>query len=890
MRIMRYFHRRRWHEERARELDAYVEAETAENIARGMPAEDARSMAHRKLGNATQVREEIYRMNTATWLESVWQDLRYAARSLRRSPGFAVVAIVSLALGVGANTAIFQLLDAVRMRTLPVSRPEELAQIRITDTKGQRGSMNVDFGLTNAIWERVRDARLADQFSGLFAWSNVDFNLSNGGQARFAHGLWVSGGFFETLGVAPVLGHTFTAQEDRRGCGSAGSVISYGFWQKEFGGDAGVIGRKLSLDGHPFEIVGVTGPSFFGLEVGRSFDVALLLCSEPTLHVQSLLEPNSVWWLAVMGRLKPGSTVERASLALTALSRGIFEATLPPNYPAGNVNYYLNYRLSAVPCGQGVSSLRGQYSNPLWSLLAITGIVLLIACANLANLMLARASVREHEIAVRLAIGASRGRVIRHMLAESLLLAALGAAAALLISRALSSFLISFLNTDLDLAPDGRVLAFTAGLGILTCVLFGLGPALRAGAGSPESALRRGSRGLTASRFGWRRGLVAMQIALSMVLLVGALLFSRSLRNLVTLDAGFRQDGVLIADIDYSKLGIPADRRVAFRRELVDRLRNTPGVDSAGDLEFLIGDGSQSNRIWTDGADAQRGINSKFNIVGAEYFKTLGVPFVAGRDFDARDTPGSPAVLIVNEAFVRALNLGPNAVGKRLRRESTPTAPETIFEIAGVVKNTKYFNIRDDFGPIGYFARSQDPRPSAFDRIAIHSNLPPAALTASLRQVLGEINPQMSFEFTTFKTILGNGLLPERLMATLSGFFGVLAGVLAAVGLYGVMSYMVARRRNEIGIRMALGARRSQVVALVFRESGVLLAIGLAAGVVLALIAGRAAASLLYGLKSYDPGTMIAAMVTLTAVAAAATYLPARRAARLNPTSALRDE
>jgi putative ABC transport system permease protein len=887
--VSRYFHRRYWHQERARELDAYVEAETEENIARGMTAEDARTAALKKLGNATRIREEIYHMNTATWLESVWQDVHYAARSLRRSPGFALVAIASLALGVGANTAIFQLLDTVRMRTLPVNHPEELAQIRITDPRNQRGSMNATDGLTNAIWERVRDASLHN-FSGLLAWSLADFNLADGGQARFAHGLWVTGGFFETLGVAPVAGRVFTAQEDRRGCGSPGAVISYGFWEREFGGDAGAIGRKLSLDGHPFEIVGVTGANFFGVEVGRSFDVALLLCSEPVLHSTSLLDPNSVWWLSVMGRLKPGSTFEGASAELSAASPGIFEATLPPKYPAGNVKDYLGYRLGAAPGGLGVSALREHYSNPLWSLLAITGTVLLIACANLANLMLARASAREREIAVRLAIGASRGRVIRHMLAESLLLAGSGAIAAVFLARALGGFLVTYMHTNVDLVSDGRVLAFTASLAILTCVLFGLGPALRAGRAAPETALRSGARGLTASRFGWRRALVATQIALSLVLLVGALLFSRSLRNLTTIDAGFRQDGVLISYVDFGKLGVPVERRAAFRREIMDRVRASPGVDAASEAQFLMADGSESNHIWIDGEGTQRGIGSRFNHVGTDYFKTLGVPLVAGRDFDQRDTPGSPKVIIVNEAFVRALNLGPNAVGKRLRRESQPNTPEETFEIAGVVKNTRYFNIRDDFKPIGYYARSQDPRPDADDTIVVHSSSPLATLTASVRHAFGEINPQLTFEFTSFRTLIGDDLLPERLMATLSGFFGVLAGVLAAVGLYGVMSYMVARRRNEIGIRMALGARRSQVAALIFRETGLLLAIGLAAGAVMALAAGRAAASLLFGLKPYDPVTLIAGMATLAVVAAVATWLPARRAARLDPNSALREE
>jgi putative ABC transport system permease protein len=893
---MRYFRRRRWDDERSRELEAYLEAETSDNRARGMTSQEARSAASKKLGNRTQIREEIYRMNTATFFEGLWQDLRYAARSLRRSPGFAAVAIASLALGVGANTAIFQLLNTIRMRTLPVRNPEQLAQIRITDPKNIRGSVNSDYGpLTNAIWERVRDTQQG--FSSVFAWSATGFNLAAGGQARYARGLWVSGAFFDTLGVTPALGRVFTAREDRRGCGSPGTVISYEFWQKEFGGDAGVIGRRLSLDNHPFEIVGVTSANFSGLEVGRSFDVALLLCSEPVLQSQSFLDLGSVWWLSVMGRVKPGWSMERAGAELAAASPGIFEATLPAKYPAGNRKDYLGYRLGAFPAGRGVSSLREEYSNPLWSLLAITGIVLLIACANLANLMLARASAREREIAVRLAIGASRVRVMRQVLAESLLLAGSGALAAIFVARELSRFLVSFLSTEgnelaINLAPDGRVLAFTAGLAIFTCVLFGLAPALRAGAAAPESVLRSGARGLTPGRrrFGLRRTLVASQIALSLVLLVGALLFSRSLRNLLTLDAGFRQDGILIAWVDFVKVGVSVDRRVAFQRDMLDRLRASPGVDSVSDVRFLMGEGSESNRIWIDGADPRRGISANFNSAGADYFKTLGVPFVAGRDFDARDRAGSPRVVIVNEAFTRAFGLGPNAVGKRFRREVTPSDPEIVFEIVGVVKNTKYRNLREDFIPIGYYATSQDSSPNAGDQILIRSHLPLAALTASVRRTFGAINPEITFEFRAFKAYIGEGLLRERLMATLSGFFGLLAGVLAAVGLYGVISYMVARRRNEIGIRIALGARRGQVLALIFRESALLLAIGLVAGTGLALAAGRAAASLLFGLKPYDPITLILAMGALAAIAAAATYLPARRAAQLDPTAALREE
>ena len=676
-------------------------------------------------------------------------------------------------------------------------------------------------------------------------------------------------------------------------------MISYSFWQRELGGDVSAIGRKLTINYHTVEVIGITPAGFFGLEIGRSFDVALPICSQAVVGgEENWLDAGTVWWLTVMGRLKPGTPLNQAAAQLRAASPGIFAATLPKNYPRENMNDYLNFKLAAHAGGNGVSWLRNQYEDPLWLLLATAGLVLLIACANLANLMLARASAREREVAVRLALGAWRGRLIRQLMAESLLLAVLGAGLALFLGRMLSRFLVSFLSTEgnslfLNLSPDWRVLGFTAGLAILTCVLFGLAPALRAASIAPAEAMKAGSRGLTAGRerFGLRRSLVASQVALSLVLLVGALLFSRSLLNLLTSNPGFRENGILVANLDFSRLKLPAGHRLAFKRELLERLRAIPGVDSVAEASPIpVSGGGIDNMVWIDGSDRRHGIDSNFNWISRDYFKTLGMPLLAGRDFDDRDTPTSPKVAIINEAFARQLGLGAHPLGTRFRREATPSEPEAVFEIVGIVKDTKYRDIRESFTPIAFSSTSQDSSPDPFAQILIRSDAPLADLTARLRGGTAKVSPEITTVYWALKAMIREKVLPERLMATLSGLFGLLAGLLAAVGLYGVVSYTVARRRNEIGIRMALGAERHDVLWMVLRETLWLVLVGVAIGLPCALAAARFASGLLFGLKAHDPATIGLASSVMIAVGVLAGYLPARRASRVDPMVALRYE
>jgi len=898
-RIRAIFRRNRVEQELDEELRFHLDRQVEKHLQTGGAREEAARRARLDFGGLDQVKEEARDARGVFALDIAWRDLRYGLRVLLKSPAFTAVAVLSLALGIGANTAIFQLVDAVRLRTLPVKDPQDLAEVSFTGRmEDARGNFQRGFSaLSNPVWEQIRARQGA--FSGAFAWADERFNIAPSGEARFGYGLWVSGDLFPVLGVEPILGRLFTAADDRRGCGVPGAVISYAFWKREFGGEASALGRKVWINAHPVEVIGVTPASFYGLDVGQIFDIALPICSEAALRGPSThLDDGTTWWLTVMGRRKPGWSIEQASANLRAISAAVFAASLAPNYPPVSVKGYLAFQLQALPAGTGVSGLREQYSNPLWLLLSIAGLVLLIACANLANLMLARASAREREIAVRLAIGASRPRLIGQLLAESLLIAFAGAGLGLFLAPNLSRLLVSLLRTEgssifVDLHQDWRVLAFTALLAILTCLLFGLAPALRATRRSPGEVLKAGSRGMTAGRerFGLRRVLVVSQVALSLVLLVGALLFVRSLHNLLTVQTGFRQDGILITGLSFARLDLPPDRRLALKRTVVERLRSVPGVDAAADVTNVpIGGSGTDNRVWLEGSDEAHGKVSLFNKVGTDYFKTLGSSLLLGRDFDDRDTVASLKVAIVNEAWVNRFTASGNPLGKRFWVEATPSTPETLYEIVGLVHNMKYNELRQDFMPVIYMPMSQDPGPSLGDQLIIHARIPLDSLVPSVRRALEEVNPGIRYSFRVFKTEIYNSLLRERLMAILSSCFGALAGLLSAIGLYGVISYMVARRRNEIGIRMALGACRREILAMVLRESAMLLGAGLLAGTVVSLAAATTASALLYGLKPYDAPTFLMAAATLALVALAASYLPARRAARLDPTVALRDE
>ncbi len=895
MSLTRFFRRGWWDDERARELEAHLAIEIDENIARGMSVADARLAALRKLGSRTRLREEIYQMNTIGFLDTGWRDLRYGARLLRVNPGFAAVAVLSLALGIGANAAIFQLVNALRLRTLPVAHPEQLAEVRIIQERGRSGWFSGEHPmLTNALWERLRGRQEA--FSDIFAWGARDFELSAGGQSRLAQGLWVSGSFFETLQVRPSAGRVLSPADDQRGCASPPAVISYGFWQREYGGSLSAVGQALILDGARYDIVGVTPPDFLGVEVGRAYDLAVPLCAEPLARgARSALDRKDAWFLGAIGRMKEGWTIEKATAHLSAISEPMFRETLPVYRPEDEKTY-LGFKLGAFPAGTGVSNLRETYQAPLWLLLATTAVVLLVACANLANLMLARASARQREIAVRLALGASRSRIVRQLLAESILIAAVGAGVGAFLAQFVARVLVSSLTTEnervfLEVAGDWRVFAFVAGVAATACVIFGLLPAIRATMLSPGVALKAGGRGTTdtGAGFGLRQTLVVAQVALSLVLVVGAFLFVESFRNLITLDAGFARQNLLVALLDLRRTGLPDQLARSASRQLLERLRREPGISDAAQVRNVPLGGSWSDRnVIIDGVSRREGVN--FNSVSDHYFSTMGTALLAGRDFDERDTAAAPRVAIVTESFARVFFGGANPLGRTFQIDEAPGTPRPAYEIVGLARDSKYGDLRTPFEPLLYVPVAQDDLSATTVRLVVRSRLPLTSITTAVTARVSEWHPTVVVTFRTMQSQVHDSLVRERLMATLFAVFGGLAALLAMIGVYGIMSYSVARRRNEIGVRMALGADRGAVVGMVMREAGLLLAAGIAIGTLLALAAGRSASSLFFGLTPHHPPTLAGAVVLLAAVAAAAGYVPALRASRLPPTEALREE
>jgi predicted permease len=870
------------------EMRAHVAMRTEDNMAAGMSREAAERDARLRFGNATVIRERVVEHDAALGLDAVMRDVRYALRGFRKGPAFTLVAVATLALGIGANTAIFQLLDAVRLRSLPISNPQELAEVKIVGGNHGFGINNGPYAqLTQPVWQEIRQHH--DPFSGVFAWRNRDRLFGHPSDARRIHGLDVSGEFFGVLGIRPWQGRLLLPEDHTTDCKTSRVVVSYPFWRAQMGGRVLAANTTLLVDGDLVEVVGVTPPGFFGMAVGESFDIALPLC-EPNPAQRELFDRS------VMGRLKPGWTMDKASAYFGALSPGIFNATAPIGYSAEAVRPFTRFRLGVFPASGGVSNLREEYQDSLSLLLGITGLVLLIACANLANLMLARASVRQREMAVRMALGASRGRLLRQLLIESGLLAMSGALLGVVMAQGFSRFLVRSLSTeqwsvDLPISTDWRVLLFSAAVAMLTCVVFGTIPSLRASNSDPVTAMKTGDRRLTGSRerFSTQRLMVIAQISISMVLLVGALLFVRSFRNLMTLDPGMRERGITIAHIGFPLSHVAPDHYEEFKRQLLEEVRSVPGVTAAATTtnDPLMG-GSWTHGVRVGAAEG----SSKFTWVSPGYFQTMGIPLLSGRMFANTDTANSPRVAIVNQTFIRQFVGKDNPLGKRVRTLPEPNYPETVLEIVGTIPDTKYNDIRGATPPMAFVPAAQFPAAAdgPWASVMIWSDTAPSSVMAEVKRQIGDKHPEIIVQTLDFETQIHDGLLRERLMAILAGFFGSIAAVLVMVGLYGVISYFVTQRRNEIGIRIALGATRRQVIGLVMRSAGLMLAVGVVTGTLLSLIAGHGAASMLFGLKPYDPVTFAIAIGLLTAIAVLASWVPARRAARVNPTVALRCE
>ncbi|HXS98130.1 MAG TPA: ABC transporter permease [Candidatus Limnocylindrales bacterium] len=819
--------------------------------------------------------------------DDVLQDVRYALRALSSSPGFSAIAILSLALGIGANTAIFSLINAVILKTLPVSHPEQLVELGMKTEDG--------LSFTNPVWEQVRDHQ--DVFSGAFAYSPTRLNLAMGGEVRNANASWVSGAFFRTLGVNPLLGRTIADNDDKRGCPVIG-LLSYDFWQREFGGAADVLDRRLTLNTHPVRIVGVAPPGFSGIQVGEAVDVYLPLCAEGTvIRENSALDKRNNSWLWIFARLRPGISRQQALARMNTLAPQIFADSLPANFPPDAQKRYLAQKFNLLQGAKGFSNVRHDYKAALYTLMAAVVMVLLIACANVANLLISRAAVRRKEVAIRMAIGASRARLIRQLLTESVLLSSIGAILGVVFAQWASRVLVHFLSTSnatvvLDLSIDIRVLAFTTAVAIATGILFGLAPAWHGTRVDPNLAMKANARGVVESQAGFSLGkmLVASQVALSLVLLIGAGLMLKTFAKLATLDTGFDKKQVLLIRVDPRYASVLPERRLSLYQELQRRLAAVPGVRSASFADITPVSGSSSYQvIHVNGYMGKSAEDSMvwINSISAGFFATMETPFIAGRDFDAHDTLQAPLVAVVNESMANKFFGSPRqAVGKTFRPGGNGGSP---IQIVGVVKDTKYRSLRAEGEAIAYYPLSQLP-PMRWANFVLRANGPATSLIAGVKAAVDEVNHDITLQFRTLSVQLDESLGRERLLATLSGFFGALALALAVIGLYGVMSYNVARRRNEIGIRMALGAERARVLRMVLGEVAILLLVGLVLGWVVSVFSTRLLASFLYRLEPTDPTTLVTACVVLAVSAVVAGLLPARRAANLDPMTALREE
>jgi predicted permease len=999
--------RKRMMEGLDQDIHEHIAMEMQDNIERGMSPEEARCAAMRKFGNVTRVKEEIREVWGLVWLEQLLQDIHFGLRMLRKSPGFAAVAILTLALGIGANTAIFSLIDAVMLRSLPVENPSQLVVLRwgARNAPNIHGYMNSGdcpsdlrpgaanpsgCSFSEPLFHEIAQANV---FSATAAFANSGrLNLTGNGPATVINGQLVSGDFFRTMGLKPTAGRLFEAEDDKPSAAPV-AVLNYGYWQSAFGGSRDVVGHTIELNNVPFTIIGVAEQRFTGIAPGSDYDVWL-----PLSDAQRITDPMrwqnrsgdvSNWWLTIIGRLKPGTQLAPAQAAVSGLFRNemlhgsvpLFHAGEPAGPPTsqeaasaggsaqlrrevlsgggppaggkgpinlpvppqsqGNKPFILpapqgvpptdrlsapqmgsgpqtlstvadNPQVTLVPAQTGLTGARTRYSNPLYVLMLAVGIILLIACANVAGLILARGAARQKEMAVRLALGAGRARVVRQLLTESVMLSALGGTFGILFAYWGAHTIVSFVSSNqtrpLGFATgvDLRVLGFTVTVSLLTGILFGIAPTFRSVRANLTPALKEGER--SSASFGHAGGkwfsignvLVMAQVALAIVVLVGAGLLVRTLANLRNVDVGFDSHNILIFGIDPTLIGYKGPQVDSFYRDLQGRLSETPGVKSVSySMVPLLSNGLMVTVFHWPGTPQDQQSGADMLGVGPNFFETLHIPFLAGRGFNASDfklsasnsaaTPTSaPTPVIVNQAFVEKYLGKENPLGKQFGESPVgangPQSPG--YEIIGVVRDTKYSDLRREI-----HAMMCMPQSFGGASFELRTAADPQAILPAIREVVAQVNTNLPlFDVKTESEQIDRLLFQERLVARLSGFFGLLALVLACVGLYGLLSYEVSRRTREIGIRLALGAQPGSVLKLVLGQGIVLAVVGAAVGIGVALGAMRYLASMLYNIHATDPMTMISVAVLLTLVALAACYIPARRAMRVDPMEALRYE
>ena len=908
MKWSRFWQRQRRDADLRRELDAYVEQETADRLADGMSPDDARRAARRKLGNVTRIREDLYEQNSLVTLETIWRDLVYGLRLLRRNPGFSLVAILSVALGIGANASVFTLLDQVMLRALPVERPSEL--VLVTAAGYQYGdAWGEGDELSYPMYEDLRDANQV--FAGMFGRVATTVDVAARGAVERVRAEVVSGTYFPELGVLPAAGRVFDPSDDAAQGGHPVVVLSHRYWRERWRADPSAVGASIRVNNHPMTIVGVAREGFDGTNLGSATAVFVpIMMQAQVTPMGDRLRDRRARWVNVFGRLKPGMTAVRAQAGLQPfyLSRLRFEMEQDAFARASSDDKarFLEGHVALTPAAYGKSRLRAQLAGPLWTLTAIGVGVLIIACANVANLLLARATVRRREIALRLALGASRRRVVRQLLVESVLLALAGGVAGLALATWGAQALLAFYaqpDTTLTISawPDARVLAIDLVVCLAVGVLFGLAPAWQSTRPEVGSTLRSESAGVLGGSYQHlRKGLVITQVALSLLLLVGSSVFLRSLQNLLAVDAGFDAPRLLSFSVEPGASGYEAAQTKAFAKALLERVRATPGVSAAGFASNrLLEGGSWNSNMTVDGRphDPNDRVHAHNNRISPGYFAAMGMRIVAGRDFDARDErhvePGAPMLpprsAIANEEFVRRFLPGRDPIGVRIGFGRDPGTPTPI-EIVGVVTTAKYTSLRAEPQAQLYFPFLEGP---SIRSLVMYVRTPqwPAALVEGMRAAVRQIDPSLPLHgIRTVEEQVNQSLANERLVASLSAVLGVLATLLATVGLYGVMAYAVARRTREIAVRMAFGALASRVTSLILREMLALVAIGMLLALPALWWLQRFVGSQLYGVSPTDPASILAAAGALLLAALLAVWVPCRRALRIDPMIALRED